>query len=692
MRGLLSVRTPTARMGSRMTEPGGTDWTASALCLLTDAGTHFSIWPAARAAPDGWRVVVSGVTRADCLRLAAKAPRETGPDRSNLAGPDVTPAEMFEEWADRTPDATAVECGSVTLSYGALNQAANRLAHHLASCGLGPGDLLAIALPRNENLIIALLAALKAGAAYLPVDPSYPPDRVAVMLADAAPDRVITTKQSKRALPPAANADTILIDAPGVIAALASAPTVNLTDRHRARPLAASDAAYVIYTSGSTGLPKGISMAVSGVSELLQWHRKAMPARASARVAQFTAIGFDFSVQEIFATLATGKTLVVPDDDIRDDIFRFVHWLEAKDINELYGSTAALNAVFSTADEYGIPLPSLADVFQGGEQLQIDPVIRAACQRSRFRLHNIYGPAEAPYATSHSLDGDPANWPSIVPIGQPTSYARVVVLDEKLMPASENSPGELYVSGGMVAHGYWRDPARTTERFIAASHNGQPCLMYRTGDRVRYDEDENLVFLGRLDDQVKIRGYRVEPREVEVMLQALPGVDRAAVVVRGGQGGPMLIAYTVGPAAPEGIRLALSALLPSYMVPADVIRLGQFPLTENGKLDRKALAAMVPTADRAPGPRPAEQLDPRVDALCGIIARYVGGPVSPDDNFIVLGGTSLLAGRIINRVREELGAHLPILALFDAPDIAAIARQLEPLSSAVPGLSPRERS
>jgi amino acid adenylation domain-containing protein len=583
------------------------------------------------------------------------------------------PVSLFEECAASTPNLTAVGFGGRSFSYRELNRLANGLAHDLLGGGLGPGDLIALVLPRSQVLIAAMLAVLKTGAAYLPLDPSYPASRVANIVGDAKPGCVITSDSFHGDFT-VSGARLMHIDGDRVPGAASACADRNPADADRPRPLHPDDPMYVIYTSGSTGTPKGISMSQRGVSSLLGWHRNTMPVTPTARVAQFTAISFDFSIQEIFATLTNSKTLVVPADDVRNDLVEFVRWLAREEITELYGSTAALAAVFAIAAEYGVRLPHLCDVFQGGENLVIDGTIRSACERSRFRMHNIYGPAEAPYATSHSLTGDPAGWPSPVPIGRPATDMHVVLLDSTLAPAPTASVGEIYISGPLVAHGYWGRPAETAQRFLADPAHGYGARMYRTGDLARYNQQGELEFIGRVDDQVKIRGYRVEPAEIEAALVACPDVTQAAVVPRAtGHSGESLVAYFTGNADPRQLRSALNEMLPSYMVPSAFVRIGRFPLTPNGKLDRRMLPdPMAGQPDDACRPtNPGERL------ICQIFSEYLGVPVGPADNFVALGGQSLLATRIINRISRDMNAELSMRLLFEAPSIGDIAAELD---------------
>ncbi|PWW60407.1 non-ribosomal peptide synthetase [Actinokineospora spheciospongiae] len=645
----------------------------------SDLGDHhrrFTALLTAVAAADPDRPVGS-------IEVADRDERDRVPAAWNdtaAAVPQTSVAGLFEAQRRRTPHAPAVEHAGATWSYLALDERANRLANLLVEHGAGPERTVAVALPACADRVAALLAVLKCGAAHVPVDLDLPARRIGFLLADSAPVAVITTGSAAADLP-AGTAAVIAIDAPGVRDALAGRPAVPPLEAGRVPPPHPANACYVIYTSGSTGTPKGVVMPGGALVNLLHWHATARPAGGSGgRTAQFTAPGFDVSVQEVLATLCAGRCLVVPEDGVRRDPAAFAAWLDERGVDELFAPTAVLDAVAEAAAERGIALARLADIAQAGEELTLgDPLRGLLARRPGLRLHNHYGPSETHVVTATTLAGDAAGWPDRVPIGRPVHNARAHVLDPWLRPVPPGAVGELFLAGAQLARGYLGAPGRTAERFVADPFGPPGSRLYRTGDLVRWNTTGDLEFVGRTDDQVKLRGYRVEPGEVEATLVGLPEVSRAAVVVRDGPGGDRrLVAYAV-PAArrtadPVRLRRDLARSLPEHLVPAAVVVLDALPLTANGKVDRRALPAPPGTgagAGRA-------HADPREEVLCGLMARVLGVPaVHPLDDFFALGGHSLLAFRLASRVRAVFGVDLAIADVFASPTAAALTELLD---------------
>ncbi|WP_078535445.1 amino acid adenylation domain-containing protein [Streptomyces pristinaespiralis] len=550
------------------------------------------------------------------------------------------------------------------LTYAELHARANRLARHLITLGAGPEQIVALRMPRSLDLYVALLAVLKTGAAYLPVDISYPAERIAFMIEDARPVTVL---------------DRLPDD-------LGAYRDTDLTDADRTAPLRPEHPAYVIHTSGSTGTPKAVVMPHAGLANLLTWHARRFPGGTGVRTAQFTAIGFDFSVQEILSPLVMGKTLAVPSEEVRHSAELLAGWLETQQINELFAPNLVIEALAEAAAEAGRTLPDLTDILQGGEALAPTERVRAftAAVPGR-RLHNVYGPAETHAVTTHTLAADPAHWPPSAPIGRPVDHDRVYVLDSALRPVPPGVTGELYLAGAGVARGYLHRPRTTAERFVADPYAPRPgARMYRTGDLGRWNTRGELEFAGRADHQVKIRGFRVEPGEVEAALTAHPRITQAAVLAHGDR----LVAYVVTTADRDltGVREHLAARLPDFMVPTAYVRLEALPLTVNGKLDRAALPAPdAPAAGRAPR-------TVREEILCGLFAEVLGTErAGIDDNFFDLGGHSLLATRLISRIRTALGAEITLRDLFEAPTVAGLGERLDQASGARPALTPAER-
>ncbi|WP_344932724.1 amino acid adenylation domain-containing protein [Actinoplanes nipponensis] len=548
----------------------------------------------------------------------------------------------------------------------------------MAGRGAGPESRIAALLPRSGELVTTMLATLKAGAAYLPVDPGYPPARIRAMLTDAAPGVVVTSRAAAAALPPGTlpAGRVVVLDDPGTAAALAGLAGTDLTDADRTAPLAPAHPAYVIYTSGSTGRPKGITMPAGATANLLAWHARALPGRPGARIAQFTAVSFDVSVQEMLAAVLTGRTLVVCDEDVRRDPVALARWLRAARIQELYAPNLVIDAVCQAAVAHGVALPELTDLVQAGEALTLHPGVRRFHElHPGCRLHNHYGPAETHVVTAYRLPGPVAQWPAAAPIGAPIANTAMRVLDPWLRPAPVGVPGELYIAGANLARGYLGRPALTGERFVADPLGPPGTRMYRTGDLASWDAQGRLRYLGRTDDQVKIRGFRVEPGEVEAVLTALPGVRRAAVVVREDRPGDLrLTAYVVPEQDTTALHRELAGRLPAHLVPAAVVGLAELPLTPNGKLDRGALPAPGRSGE-APGRAPGT---PTEQAVAALFAEVLGAAeVTADDDFFALGGHSFLAARLVARIRETLGTETPVRHVFEAPTVTQLAALLD---------------
>ncbi|WP_369359727.1 amino acid adenylation domain-containing protein [Streptomyces sp. cg2] len=586
----------------------------------------------------------------------------------------------FEERVARHPQALAVEHPGGALRYAELNSRANRLARMLIARGVGPEDLVAVAMPRSEHVVTALLATLKAGAGYLPVDPEYPAERIAYMLRDARPVCVLTTRAHAGVLPEEMAARAVAVDDADTEALLAGLPAADVTDAERSAPLDPAHPAYVIYTSGSTGRPKGVVMPAGATANLLEWHEGVLPGGPGTRVAQFTAVSFDVSVQEILSALLSGKTLVVCDEDTRRDPVALAAWLEEAGIQELYAPNLVVDAVAEAAVAAGRELPRLTDLVQAGEALTPHGAIRSLLAgRSGLTLHNHYGPAETHVVTGYRLPADVDQWPVVPPIGIPVANTAVRLLDPWLRPVPPGVPGELYLAGAGLARGYVRRPGLTADRFVADPYGPSGERMYRTGDLARWTGQGQLVYLGRADGQVKLRGFRIEPGEIEKVLTGHPRVAQATVVVREGRpGDKRLVAYLVpvGGERPEPgqLRAHVAAQLPDYMVPSAFVVLDALPLTANGKLDRAALPAPEQQPSGAASREPESDLE---RALCALFREVLGvAAVGAQDDFFELGGHSFLAARLTGRIREELGAEVPVRRVFEAPTAAALAQTL----------------
>ncbi|MFJ3826069.1 amino acid adenylation domain-containing protein [Streptomyces nodosus] len=581
------------------------------------------------------------------------------------------PALFQAEVAER-PDGPALVCGGEELTYAELNARANRLARLLIGRGIGPEHIVGLALPRSVELIVGLLAVLKSGAGYLPVDPEYPAERIAFMLADSAPRLLLSTTGVAGRLPAG---PTLALDDPDVLAELAALPDSDPRDDERTGPLLPQHPAYLIYTSGSTGRPKGVVMPGAALVNLMSWHAAHLPGEPGARTAQFTAISFDVSAQEILSALLDGRTLVVPDEETRRDPATFARWLRERNVTELYAPTMMLDALGEAVAEQGTDLPDLRHVAQAGEALVLGDRVRELCGAAPERvLHNHYGPSETHVVTAHTLPADRSAWPrGGAPIGRPVWNTQVYVLDAALRPVPDGVGGELYIAGAQLARGYHDRPGLTAERFTADPFGPPGARMYRTGDLVRWNRDGELEYTGRADHQVKVRGFRIEPGEIEAVLRAHPGVAQAAVVaLDDGRGGRRLVGHVVPVAGAIGrteLRAHVAAALPDHMVPGTFMLLDAFPLTPSGKLDRAALP--VPEAEAPEGRAPR---GPREEILCGLFAEVLGvSSVGVDDDFFALGGHSLLATRLVSRIRSTLGVEVAVRDVFESPTVAGLA-------------------
>ncbi|QFG26952.1 amino acid adenylation domain-containing protein [Actinomadura sp. WMMB 499] len=598
--------------------------------------------------------------------------------------PDGTLVDLFEAQAARTPDALALVDGSGTeLTYAELDALASRVAHELIARGVGPEDLVGVVMERAADLYAVLLGVLKAGAAYVPVDPGYPAERIAFTLADARPAVVVCTSATEGATggaAEAAGADRIVWDDPATAAALAARPATAPADADRVAPLRPAHPAYVIYTSGSTGTPKGVSVPHRGAVNYVTWRADAYGFGPGERVLQFASVSFDTSVSEIYPALASGATLCVARREA--DL--------AAELAELSVTAATFtpSVLESLADAVRSPaVRGIRTIVTAGEECTPDLVRRWAPGRA---FHNEYGPTEvtvdvtcwtcppdglAEPAPEPASDTAPAGGRAeSVSLGGPIANVRVHVLDGFLRPVPPGVTGEVYVSGTGVTRGYVRRPVLTAERFVACPFGPPGLRMYRTGDLGRWTSGGELEFAGRADEQVKIRGFRVEPGEIEAVLTARPGVERAAVIARTDGGVKRLVAYAVaaapGGADPAALRAHVAERLPDHMTPAAVIEVDALPVTVHGKLDRAALPA-PDFAGLASGRAPA---GPREELLCGLFAGVLGlERVGADDSFFALGGDSIMSMLVVARARRD-GLALTPRQIFEHRTAAALAR------------------
>ncbi|MFG2760243.1 amino acid adenylation domain-containing protein, partial [Streptomyces wuyuanensis] len=606
----------------------------------------------------------------------------------NEAG--LTPAsgllpELFETQAAYRPDAVAVMFQEQKLSYRQLNESANQLARYLIDHGAGPERLIALALHRSANLVVALLAVLKSGAGYVPVDPGYPTDRIAYMLQDSDPVLLLSDTSTALGLPASADGPyTVVLDDPHTASAIAARSPHNVTDADRLSPLSPRNTAYVIYTSGSTGRPKGVAIPHDNVVRLFastdQWFRFT----ADDVWTFFHSYAFDFSVWEVWGPLLHGGRLVVITHEESRSPEAMLRLIAAHGVTVLNQTPSAFYQLMQAEAQVGGDdwAASLRFVIFGGEALDAR---RLAAWYEHHpvtapQLVNMYGITETTVHVTFAELGKTSPEREAGLIGRQIPDLRAYVLDASLRPVPVGAAGELYVAGAGLARGYAGQTSLTAARFVADPYGPAGSRMYRTGDLARWRADGVLEFVGRADAQVKVRGFRIEPGEIETVLASQPGVAQAAVIVREDRpGDKRLVAYIVSADAAAStdisvIRGAVAKQLPDYMIPSAFVVLDALPLTTNGKLDRRAL----PAPDYASVSSGRAPRNDRERVLCGLFAEVLGiAEVGIDDSFFALGGHSLLATRLVSRIRSVLNVEVTIRALFEAPTVAGLAARLD---------------
>ncbi len=571
---------------------------------------------------------------------------------------------LVEAQVARTPEAVAVVAVGEQLTYHVLNQRANQLAHHLQAQGVGPGQLVGLCLERSAALLVGALGILKAGAAYVPLDPTYPPDRLAFMLADAQVPLVVT-QASLVGSSAAHGAPCVCLDADA--AALAAAPATNPSSG-----ACDDDLAYVIYTSGSTGQPKGVQVPHRAVVNFLTAMAHEPGLTAADTLLAVTTLSFDIAVLELYLPLVVGARVVIVSREVSADGRQLAAMLAATGATVLQATPVTWQLLVAAGWSGQPGLTALC----GGEALP--PELAAALLARGCRLWNMYGPTETTvWSTVQRVDA--ADGP--IPIGHPIANTEVYVLDAHRQPLPIGIPGDLYIGGAGLAAGYRGRPDLTAERFVPHPFSSVPgARLYHTGDRARWRPDGTLEHLGRSDTQVKLRGFRIELGEIEVALGRHPAVGQAVVVLREDvPGNPRLVAYLQPEGAaptPAALRTFLKATLPEYMVPSAFVTVEAFPRTPNGKLDRRAL----PPPDSGSGGDRESTLPARNEveaSLVRIWEEMLGtAPIGIRDDFFDLGGHSLLAVRVFARIREEFGKNLPLTALLEEPTIEHMAHVL----------------
>lgn len=587
----------------------------------------------------------------------------------------VVPIQTWvEQTVLRLPQSIAVLHHGQQLSYRQLNERANQLAHYLRLQGAGPDQLVGVCLERSCDLIIALLAILKAGSAYLPLDLSYPPARLSKMINQAEAPLLLTQSHCQATLP-TTDAQVICLDEIG--RQLEVLPTQNLSPNNQPENLA-----YLIYTSGSTGQPKGVAMPHGSLVNLLQWQMRSSHAGPGSRTLQFTPVSFDVSFQEIFGTLCSGGTLVLIDEGCRKDPFQLLQYLESQAIERLFLPFVALRQLAEAASIQNFAPQRLTEVITAGEQLRITPeIVQWFEAMPHCSLHNHYGPSETHVVTALQLTGEPRDWPALPSIGCPIDQVQAYLLDAQQQPVAAGEVGELYFGGRCLAKGYLHRPDITAARFIPNPFSSG--RLYRTGDLGRQLSNGEIEYLGRLDQQVKIRGYRIEPAEVEAQLECHAAIQEAVVIAQTeASGASSLVGYLLSGSeqtvTSRELRQFLLERLPDYMVPSQFVTLQAWPLTPSGKVDRKALAH----SSQAPEQRhnliaPATELEQQVAQLWQDLLHCV--VVSRDDTFFELGGDSLKAVQLLYRLGQETQQSIPLGILLEHPRLDAFCAQIEQL-------------
>nr|BAI63283.1 putative non-ribosomal peptide synthetase [Streptomyces sp. SNA15896] len=570
-----------------------------------------------------------------------------------------TVPRLFETVAARAGDRTAVLFEDTAVSYAELNTAANRLARWLIDRGVGPDRAVAVSAPKSEDLITVLLAVLKAGGAYLALDPAYPSERLAHMVAQVRPVLLLHTAKDAELATPGTDMPRIVINDPDVRAEWEARPGHDVTDAERRAPLRPDHLMYIVFTSGSTGRPKGVAVTHGGVAGLVAGQREQIGTGPGDRVLQWASISFDAAFWDISLALLNGATLVMagaddllPGQPLRDTLIdrRVTH---------------------ATLPPVALSVTDADDVLPGGTLVSTGDAVSPSLVRTWAegrRMFNGYGPTEVTVGSSIGRISDPDD----IGIGRPFPGSAVRVLDERLSPVGGGEEGELYLAGPGLARGYLNHPGLTATRFVADPAGPPGSRMYRSGDRGRCRADGELFFTGRVDSQVKVRGFRIELGEIEARLAAHPAVDLACVVVEGDIATARVMGYvtTSTGAGADGaeLRRYVARSLPEHMVPSTVVVLDRFPTDPNGKVDRAAL-----TAARAGRPAAEAAASGDID-LCELVRRILGVPrVRPQDNFFELGGHSVLATMLARQIRKEFDVVIPMRSIFEAATLAELA-------------------
>ncbi|BCL38241.1 non-ribosomal peptide synthetase [Nostoc sp. MS1] len=583
--------------------------------------------------------------------------------------------QLFEAQVERSPDAVAVVFKEAALTYQQLNQRANQLAHYLHSLGVKPDMPVGICVERTLEMAIAVLAVLKSGGTYLPLDPAYPQERLAFMIEDTQIS-VLLTQQNLPAELPRHQAQVICLDTDWN-------KISQYSQQNLSTEVTAENLAYIIYTSGSTGKPKGICLAHRPLVNLLQWHLNSL--LTGVRTLQFASLSFDASFYEMFTAWCSGGSLFLISENLRRDTTALAQFIHNQKIEKAILPVVILQQMAELAASGQELFTSLKEVTTTGEQLQITPaIVKLFKSLPHCTFHNHYGPSETHVVTALALDQNPDSWPTYPSIGRAIANTQIYILDTELKPVPIGVPGELYIGGDSLARGYLNRPDLTSERFIPNPYP-QSQRLYKTGDLACYLPDGNIEYLGRIDLQVKIRGLRIELGEIETTLLQHPDVREAAVIAREDvPGNKYLVSYVVCGMSSESARTLSNNLrqflrqkLPDYMIPSSFVFLDALPLTPNGKIDRRSL----PAPDRNRYNQEQDFVSPRTtveQVVTEIWQEVLKLPqISVHDNFFEIGGHSLLATQVISRIRGNYQLDIPLRSLFDAPTVASLAESIE---------------
>ncbi|RNL52565.1 polyketide synthase [Pedobacter jejuensis] len=580
--------------------------------------------------------------------------------------------ELIYDAVKTYQDEIALSFGDITLSYKDLNKKANQIAHFFIANNIKPGSKIAISTERSIDVIVCLLAIIKTGSAYVPVDISYPRERAAFVLANAEAELFLISKKHENKYAEL-NTDILFIE--DCLEKSITQPDADLpieADRNRL--------IYILHTSGTTGNPKGVCMGESALVNLLLWQKEKSLAKVNTKTLQFSPLSFDVSFQEIFATLITGGNLILISEDVRLDAFMLLNLISEQEINRIFLPFVALQSITESALVNGLYPQSLKEVMTAGEQLKVTPqVVNFFANIPGSILYNQYGPTEAHVVTELKLSGNPTEWPALPNIGKPIYNTNILILDEKLNKLPDGETGELCIEGICLAEGYLNLPELTNEKFVTQPSTNN--RIYRTGDLALKLADGNIEFLGRRDSQIKIRGYRVELGEIEVAIAQQKDISQVAVLLREDlPGRQILVAYLIGDQTNyqgNTLKELIAHQLPDYMIPSAFVWLSEFPKTTSGKVDRKLLP--IPSSERPDSSiifkKPSSQKEIELAEVFKQL--FVYDRIGVNDNFFELGGNSLLAQKTVAELKSKFNYILPVTKLYQFPTVAEIVKFLD---------------